>query len=211
MPTNKTMSGSKNTKGYRKGYYKKKSISNRLRKIEQKVKQEEVKFHANVQTAQPVGTSAAVYPLTNIVEGDAFNEREGNKCLASSLLFRLAAIQSTPATETFLRCIILIDKDNNGVAPVASDILEQNANYLSPLSHVNGKRFKVLMDRMLLMTVGEGGADLKYFTKLTHSVRYDGALATDVREGTMYLLLCSNQGTDFPLIDFYSRFRFTDC
>lgn len=188
-----------------------KTLANKVKKIEKKLNKEEVKFFDYSQLNQNPGATAVIYPLTGVVQNDGYNNREGNRITSRSLLFRLNAIKDNVPAATAMRAMIVQDKECAAATPNTADILENAGNYLSPLNHVGGKRFKVLHDCYITLTASNNMKTVQKFIKLKDTViRYQDQFGTTPRENNLFLILISDNAVNPPGCDFYSRLRFTD-
>lgn len=172
----------------------------------------EYKFLDSVFTAQAIGTTAVVYGLSVIAQGNDYFNRNGNIVEAKSLYGRMNVNSSSVATFNTLRAMVIVDNDNQGTAPVGTDIFEGAAyTYLSPLNHNNSKRFTVLWDKVYVVEkANKAACNVKLFRKLNHSIRYGGTAGFNPREGNLYLVLLSDSPVNTPYVDFDFRLRFTD-
>lgn len=182
-----------------------------------------------------VTTTASVTNLTNIAQGDDFNNRQGNSILLQSLLLRMSIAGNISATVTgsmgsFVRCIVFQDNDQRGTDPTAAELLEDTTagvrQILSPLNHNVYKRFNVLVDEIFdvgqwIQTATQAVVSnpmfqhykvFKNFAGKGMHVRYTATAGADASnfEGSMYLLLVSSDGTSSPTVGFNSRIRYTD-
>lgn len=179
------------------------------------------------------GTCAAagtIFNLTNLAQGDDYNNRDGNSILLQSLLLRANLSGTTADTAgDIIRIILFRDNDQRGTDPAAADLLENvgsgSAITLSPLNHNVNQRFSVLMDKRL--TVGSLSTTatqavssasnsiyrlLKKWIKFpsgTH-VKYTASASADASnyEGSLYLLIASRNAAS--TYDWHCRVRFTD-
>lgn len=174
----------------------------------------ERKFCDTVQTASAISNAGVVQTLSAISEGNDFNQRAGLSVKATSLQCRytveLPSGFASPEGQYF-RQIIFIDKDNQGSAPVSSDVLE-SVTLTSPLNHTNGARFTILMDKTIFMSIaGQTGIQRTYYSKMSHHLKYSNS-TTGTREGQVYALWLTDgvgAGTN-PILNFYSRIRYVD-
>lgn len=153
--------------------------------------------------------SGTVLPYSQIAQGDAYNQRDGNSVKANSLLMRCSTTLNTSAESTFVRCILFIDNEQNASTPTVANVLE-SVGYLSPLNHVNGSRFAVLKDKTVTLKKDMNAVCFKWYLKLRHHIKFSSGTATDTREGNIYLLLISSEVTNVPDFDVLSRLRFID-
>jgi len=170
----------------------------------------EKKYFDTSQSASIVNTGS-IYPLTNMAQGTTYNTRDGNSIKLTSLLIRLRTIMNTASNEATVRFIVFIDKEYNNISTIqVTDVLE-NADYLNPVNHTNGKRFKILYDKYHVMSVtGTQGQYKRIFLKLNHHAKYADNSTTNQREGNMFVLAISDQATNQPGLAYYSRIRFLD-
>lgn len=143
--------------------------------------------------------------------------RNGNSILAKNLLFRLNVdINPSSTTDVTFRMILLIDTDNLGGAPSPTDILQDTAlPTISPLNRTTtlGGRFKILSDKIVnLSAAGQRSRTFNIYKNLQHHIKYGGTSAfnLDSRSGAIYVLLTSDDNTNQPATQFYSRIKFID-
>lgn len=104
-------------------------------------------------------TTPIIRQITDIDQGDAETQRNGNSISLKSMLFRAsfgwhATAPGEGGTEGFaaVRCLIIRDNTPNakGVTPLISEILERSTTIedlmMSPMNMENNKRFKVLYE-----------------------------------------------------------------
>lgn len=189
----------------------------------------ERKFFDVQQNTDNILVTGTVYNLSNIAQGNDYNNRDGNSILLQSLLLRwtLAASSTDPAGDV-VRLIIFQDNDQRGTDPTPANLLEDVSSGLyainSPLLHTVNRRFNVLMDKRIatgayqttatqaVSTTGHGLYILgkKYLKFKNNHIKYTSTAGADASnyEGSLYLLtICRNQTTT---IGFHSRIRFTD-
>lgn len=166
----------------------------------------------DVSSADNVTSTGAITSLTNIGEGNDYNQRDGNSILCQSVGLRAVCKINPSATTTWVRCMIFADNDQRGVDPAVTDILE-TASYISPLNHVVGKRFKVLYDKVMSLSInGTEARNFKVWIPYNRHVKYTSTAGADASayEGNLFLLLISNEPTNTPVVSWYHRLRYTD-
>jgi hypothetical protein len=127
--------------------------------------------------------SGTTYNLSNIAQGNDYNNREGNSILVQKMRFAFQVASSNTASQVqgrqILRVMIIRDMLQNGVDPVPSTILETTATALAPfygLLHIHDstddkprQRFRILYDRVFnfnpnfatnVTATGTGAVDL---------------------------------------------------
>lgn len=183
-------------------------------KLVKKVIRQEEKKNVDVAygpTAQ--STTEAVTHLTPIAQGTTHNQRVGLKVTANYLQMRFTCRGNATAIQQSMRIVIVADMQNEGAAPAWTDIF-QSASYLSPRQLISqpANRWKVLMDKTVSMDTNgaTGVVNFNKFIKLKHIIKYSGTNSTDESDGNIWILSISDQATNTPTLQYYSRFRFTD-
>lgn len=172
-------------------------------------------------------STATIANLTNLAEGDDYNNRTGNSILLQSLLLRMVVSVNPDATTgaQILRYILFQDNDQRGTDPTVSELLEDPTAgtrlICSPLLHTVYKRFNVILDKTIVVSPPaqtSGPANIlnykviKHFKKFKNNhVRYQSTAGADASnwEGAMYLLTVSADSTG-PLVTWTNRIRYTD-
>ena len=163
-------------------------------------------------TTVPLGSAATFTLLNGLQLGTAAYQRIGNKIAMKSLYWSLAfsnsASDTSPTTDTAIvnipvRCMVVYDKQTNGVLPVLGDLLSAfsgigNAtaralDVNSPNNLNNRDRFIVLADkRFILASAGPSARYIKKYKRLNTSVTYkSGATVgdvTDITSGGLYFI-----------------------
>lgn len=160
-------------------------------------------------TDLPDNTGQVEGNLVNITQGETGNLRIGNVITVKSMYLRLYAYQDASATNTAMRFAIV--QDNQQVAdtaPVWTDIFTEN-HPCSQRKNTSLQRFKVLADKMI--TFGDKKMyHTELYLKLNHVVRYNGIASTDIQKGGIYLLMVSNEVTNYPTVSWTYRVSFLD-
>lgn len=165
--------------------------------------------------AATLGNTGAVTRITDIAGGSAYNQRAGLSVKATSLFLRGSFICNNSIVGSLAqraRCVVFEDMDNTGTAPTTADVLESVA-VNSPLNHTNGKRFKILYDRVFVLAPDASNAiqQFKHYIKLNDHVRWSDT-TTGTREGQLYVIYFCDTGTatNQPAVDLQARIRFVD-
>lgn len=162
------------------------------------------------------GSTPIIGDFSTIGTGTDYNERIGNSIKLKSFYLRgVLTGGSGTTTYDYFRFMILIDKEANGSLPAALDILEYSDFIWSPLNHVNGTRFKVLMDKVIpigLPNAANYVHHLKRFINLNHHMKYldAGATTASVKEGNLIYLMVGTNNTQKATFEGASRIRFID-
>lgn len=121
---------------------------------------------------------------------------------------------------TVTRCLLVYDRQSNGVAPAIADVLDaDNAYAMRNLN--NRKRFKILMDRRIPLSfenaavAASATVNVDFYRKLRHPVEFNAGNAgtvADITSGALFFILCTDTGAAATVNTFTGnvRTRFTD-
>ena len=143
---------------------------------------------------QVADTTGAVTLLNGIARGDDINQRVGRRV-------RLASLQAsivnyvTPATgiDQTHRCLIVYDKQSNGVAPAITDVLVSASTVAMP-NLDNRQRFVILYDKLMhLNAAAEPGSMVafKISKRLSYGVQFnsgDAGTVADIQTGGLFFI-----------------------
>lgn len=185
------------------------------------------KKYNNVSLSTAPDTTAAVTCLSNMAQGDTELLRHGNTIKVDSLQLK-GVVYMDPANATtageVVRVLLVEDhNNNNGTAPVITDILESNS-VTALFNHDNAKRFSVIMDRTLVCDTSRKVSKFTFFKKfynkkdkkgnpvLGYHASFTGANAADTAQGHIYWMVLGNVATASTTSQFTieSRLRFYD-
>lgn len=165
-----------------------------------------------------VASSSGLISLINgVAQGTTATTRLGRRIQMKSLFIR-AEIRMAPTTAgaSPIRYLVIYDKQTNGTAPAATDVLTTDALY-SPMNLSNSRRFVVIFDKVwpCLGTAGPQSITVEKYIKLNLPVEFNtGSAGTvgDIQTGSLYTLLYQDAGliTLAPPGAFYTRVRFSD-
>lgn len=187
---------------------------------------DELKVVDTVTASANLTVTAGLVLLNGISQGSDYTNRIGRKVLMKSLYMRFTLLpnsaNSAPIGD-FVRILLVYDCQTNGAAPLAADILNSAADYLSPLNLANRDRFKVLHDKVVPMNANAyAGAALtvgdpvnkhwKIFKKMNMETIFGGTAATvgSIQTGSIYLLYMSAGATSYTTLTYNCRIRFSD-
>lgn len=181
-------------------------------------KKTEYKFNDTVLPNSEPTNTGVIFVANEIPQTTAFtvsgNQREGNVCTMTSILWRACMSNSGTgkAPNQFFR-IMFFKWDEKGV-PTLNDIL-QNASMPidSPLNMNNSKIIRVLYDRRgTLNTFDKGHKSFQFYRRMTLKQRYDAVPPPAPSTNLIYGLYLSDQTTTTLAykIDHYIRVRFID-
>lgn len=185
-------------------------------KVNKILSQQERKwFDVSASQALAVNTPVVI-GLANVTQGDDSTNRDGRKI--SIVSSQIRAVMRPTGADKF-RVIVLIDKQSNGLTPVAGDILTAPSNVLSPLTMDFKERFRVIYDNFNTLGKGDFPADaianstniypMQYFYRCPDDlaqVEY-GGVGNIPTSGAVWLLALSESVGN---LEYYHRLRFTD-
>ena len=166
-----------------------------------------------------IGTTTAFSPfiLNAMATGTTASTRVGRRITMKSLLVK-GSFSMAPTTtgSTPVRVLIVYDKQTNGAAPVATDVVLTDEIH-SPMNLSNSHRFVTLMDEVVPCFGSQGPQSAMFtrFVKLDHQVEFNTGNAgtvADIQTGSVYCLVWQNGRILIaaPTADIYTRIRFSD-
>jgi len=184
-----------------------------------------IDHYDKVINATAINVAGAVTDLTDVtarVDGEEAlpGFRDGDTIQAKNLLLRGSINWDTEALgpTAMIRMIVLMKKQDNDQALTVlgntdSSILEDftvgdTLDVLAPLSWHARTGIKVLSDDLLI-----GNPDsidnivFKKYFKFNHQVKYTAN--NGMARGNIYILFKSNETTNPPILNIYSRFKYT--
>jgi len=162
-------------------------------------------------------TPSVVY-LSGIDQGVTSTTRVGNSLRLQQLAFDwLLTANSSATIPTYLRLIMFRDNENAGAAPAFGDLIVNSAvpySSITPYTVLNLQRFGILMDECI--TLGLPAADSikqgHYRSAHNGHVIYRGvtSAAASAGDGSIWMLIVSNQPTNAPAFTYGFRMAYTD-
>lgn len=170
----------------------------------------ELKFVDTNNTFNPSSSGTVSY-LSGMATGTDDSERIGNSILAHDNYIRLSCAFNTSASATFVRIILICDKECDGVAPVVTNVL-QTASPYSPLNQDFSDRFVVIWDKFFSQDPQKLTMATKKYTTTPFHIKYDGSTSgvASAKENNIFMLSITNEATNTPTIVYYNRFRYYD-
>lgn len=167
----------------------------------------------DIVSAPTVSTTPSIISLSNIAQGNDYNQRDGNSILIQSMLLRALITLNSMAATSIIRLVLFVDNDQRGTDPAATDLFESVGSLTTPLNHNVASRFNVLMDKFVSLSInGNRSMTFKRFFKYNRHIKYTGTTGADATayEGAIFLLLWSSEVTNVPTVDYSFRLRYTD-
>ena len=172
-----------------------------------------VEFKQHILSSSYTGAEAGdITQLTNIDQGDTDETRDGSSIKITSMLGRIALTKDSNVTTTIVRLIIVLDKQTNQAVYSATDLL-QTGQVLSSLNIDNGRRFKVLLDRLVTLTDDFPLKVIKFYKRLNLHIRYDntGNGIADLTQNSLSMFTLDNQTTtNFVNVTYNIKLRYVD-
>lgn len=163
------------------------------------------KFKHDVTSSSTITRAGTMLHLTNIAQGDGDGQRTGNSIFVRNVGIRFSVLynaQSGASMTQRVKMMLLIDTQQVGDAlPTPSDVLDITGSGSAPLSFLNDQtvgRFKVLKSRMYTLYPDKMNIVSQWNVNLRHHVRYNGAAASDIQKGGIYLLMISSEDNTQP-------------
>jgi len=160
-------------------------------------------------------TSAGL--LNGLVPNSTATGRIGRRVNMKSLYLRLTFQLATTSTGGApLRVLVIYDKQSNGAAPTATDVLTAST-FVSPNNISNRDRFVTLCDQITqpVSTGGTSQVALNIYKKLNMAIQFNAGTAgtiADITSGGVYLFLAQGGSilTANPSVEWYARIRYSD-
>lgn len=172
----------------------------------------EYKFFDNSYTLNPDNSTLAVEGLNAIGQSDAVNGREGNKIRCKSIQMNFTVKKHASATNTVVRLLLLMSKDKD-TAPTVTTIIDTvtgSERCLNPRADVGRKDFVTLKDWTCVFQANQEIKRLKYYKRCSIPITWTSSTSTAFKENALYLVALSNEATNTPTINGYSRLRYVD-
>lgn len=218
------------------------NLRKRVRNIDKKVKRiqsrEELSWVDRNFSGQVIdNTTAALFLLNGVTQGDDADNRDKREIQATSIQFKLNFSTDTDAiSATFLRMIIFWDQQANGAAPSvtgAAGLLDTSvigSELTAPYNRDTQKRYKIVYDRRWVMnpnvpfvvtpatgttaSVLQVGKMKQGKRKLSRIVKFNTGNAgtvADIASNSLYVFLISNlAAASAPTVTGGFRFYFKD-
>lgn len=173
-------------------------------------------FHVDIDTSLTPDTSSQVQHVTGVAQNNTIGSRTGNSILAKSNYFRCTITKHASATNTFVRVIMFVDRQQVAdTTPSITDVLT-TITVDSCLNINNAGRFKILSDKIFMLSDANG--DMRQWKKYIRfgrkgkgmHVRYNGTATTDIQKNGFYIAFLSNEATNTPTLSYNNRFSYHD-
>lgn len=172
----------------------------------------EYKTHDFTSSGTNITSSGTILYLTGVDQGDDDETRDGNTIKLTRLLGRAKVTQHASATTSTVRIILFKDKSSSGSTPTVAQVLK-SATPISPLNLDYRKRFVILSDKLFTFDSIRGRIrTIKWFKKMQNQIVYSGSGTTtaSLMSNGLFMLIISDEGTNYPVIGYDIRLRFLD-
>jgi hypothetical protein len=174
----------------------------------------ETKF-LDTNSSGTASQSGSVEYLSGIAQGLTSETRVGDSLRIQRFAVKFSV--STTLTIADVRVIIFRDLQNRGATPTGSDLLSDSGGAGAALSQRNWDnkrtRFSILSDDLIsLSSAAVPNANLTYTSTHNGHIYYKGTTAavTDAAEGSVFMMVLTDQSATAPSYRFSSRIEFTD-
>ncbi|QCW23633.1 MAG: capsid protein [Circoviridae sp.] len=155
-----------------------------------------------------VAATGAIFPSMNLIpQGTTQIQRDGRKCVVRAIGWKFAlSVPAAATTGDTIRVILYVDKQCNGAAATAADLLDGavGAQYQNFNNLANSGRFRTLMDRSydvnppagIATAVVEPSISDSFYMKCNLPLEFSsttGAI-TEIRSNNIGVLLISRAG-----------------
>lgn len=175
----------------------------------------EVKSKLVNATGLGIPLTGQTLTVTDIAESVTSVGRTGLAITGKSLSLTYNITKNVSPPHSFARIIIF--KDRQQVAdtnPDLSDVLHSiasNVAITSFHSEVALKRFQILYDRTHLLTsTAPVVTATKHINLKGLDIRYNGSSSSDIQKNGLFIAFIGDEISTVPLMNFSSRFRYTD-
>ncbi len=147
--------------------------------------------------------------------GDAGNSRDGDVVNSVGLELNGHIFMSSSATQTSVRIVILMDKENDGVEPVVTDVFVDDTPFsLYNANSKTRKRYRILSDREFSYSItGSQHGTYKQKIKL-RGKQYFSSVVTDADtaagRNSLWAFICHNESVNEPAMTIDCRYKFRD-
>jgi len=201
---------------FKRKNFRRSTISNLSRRISglARAAAPEKKYLDLTANAQAMASTASLVLLNGMVIGNSGSTREGQSINLLYSWLQFDIICNTTSVGSVVRMMLVYDKQPNGAAFTAANLLVTNTNLNSPFVIGYGHRFRVLWDRRYALSAVGGNYQIikrvfkKMFLKTTFNTGDAGTVA-DIATGSLYLFYISDEATNTPTLSYYHRLRYS--
>lgn len=168
----------------------------------------EYKGDDETYSTSSLSTTADIQKLTAVAQGDTSISRDGNSILLKRLTIRIKCEMNASASFTEVRYIIFRWKNNDD--PVVGDILANPTSTTSFLDIDQSRHYDILDSQIINLNDQKPSVLIQKNFNLNSHIKYDGSSANSITYGGIWILMLSNEATNYPTVEYESRIRFID-
>ncbi len=177
----------------------------------------ELHYHDVSASAVSLSTTPSMALFNGIQLGDTATTRTGQSIKMDRGDLRFTLEGDNTAVRQFVRIIVVVDKQCNGAAMSAGDLLNNTTsplNIVTPYTDGSQMRFIILFDETFaLSTTGQGVITKVVGIPANQHVMYNinnVGDVTDIITNSIYMLYFSDQSVNQPLLNYYWRLWYVD-
>lgn len=175
----------------------------------------EVKFLDQTFSLVPGNTLGTVTYVSALAQGSDNNNRIGRSIKLLHFNFNISVVHNASAVTTVTRIIFVADIQQNGTAPLMTDLLSAGATDVNSTYNITTAkgRFRILYDRSVATSnTAQQVVSLNCVCPFNAHVEYKGTTsgAGDAGKNNIYMMCLSDQGTNHPQVTGYTRIRYVD-
>lgn len=154
-------------------------------------------------------TTATVWALGNIAQGDDYNERIGLEVNAKSLQIKGQVLWNPIAGYNTCRLVILIFYARG--SPTPANVYDYSTAYglRNPQHAVKADRH-VLYDKTFVVDAYHRSKVIDVYKRLHHKILFEGVLGSDRSIGSIWAITYSDAAVNTPTVDINTRLYYTD-
>ena len=171
----------------------------------------EKKFYDTTWNSTTITDSQQVTPLNDVSNGDAENNRDGNKIRQKSIQLKLSLVSNTatPVNGCYIRLVLVQLTKVRYPDFTATQVYGTDITTLRNMN--NTTRYKVWYDKVIRLDLDTTPRYIvDKFWKMSIPVNYYSATGTDIENNGFVLMYLTNLTTNQPLMTGSARIRFID-
>lgn len=157
-----------------------------------------------------ISTTPTVMTFHEIAQGDTDSARTGLSILHKGFYTQLIFTKHASATFTQVRVAIVQDRQQIAdTAPAYTDVF-RSSGILAKVNNNNPGRFKILYDKIFVLSTQHDYQQIKVFRKMSFHARYNGTAASDISKNGIYAFIVSSEATNTPTVTYDNRVYWHD-
>lgn len=146
--------------------------------------------------------------LTDIAEGDDYNQRNGRFILSKHLQYRMQIIGDSTVQTRFSYAIIMDKKPDEGLTATPWTDVFTSTDPTAMINRNSSDRFIILKREMIGLNSGGNTIQTRkgYINLKGIHLKYDGTTSTSYDKNQIFVIAVSNQGVNVPA--FWCTFRY---